>query len=85
MSSAQGKLEEAETMGRKALAIITKSLGKDHRNTFRVSGNLGRILMARSDQHGKVLVQAALDALLAQGLPQGHRWIVEFTEALPEA
>lgn len=85
----KGQLDKAEEMYRRTLAMDEATHGMHHRDTIHDRGYLGRVLMLRgSDEgddqkaaEGRAAVEEALRLLKAppHSLPDGHRWVVEFS------
>ena len=80
----QGKLEEAEVLFRRALEGQERVLGVDHLNTLNTRGNLGLLFIKRDDESGEGMVRDVLSSLKSppHSLPETHRWIKKFNQAL---
>ena len=83
----QGKLDEAETLMRRALAGFEEMFDPTHEHLINARGNLGALLTKRGGEEkeaGVVMVRAAIAALQSppHSMPPSHEWIVRFTAAL---
>ena len=80
----QNKLDEAESLFRRALEGLEETLGPNHHDILNTKGNLGHCLMLQNNSLGREMVVDAFNKLQQgpNGIKASHPWYKKFSNIL---